>query len=38
MFSDGGEFFLPAGVQMYGVAHKPLINVKEDDRQMTPIL
>ena len=32
MFSDGGEFFLPAGVQMYGVAHKPLINVKEDDR------
>lgn len=32
LFSDGGEFFLPAGVQMYGVAHKPLINVKEDDR------
>lgn len=32
LFSDGGEFFLPAGVQMYGVAHKPLINIKEDDR------
>ena len=32
LFSDGGEFFLPAGVQMYGVAHKPLINVNEDDR------
>ena len=32
LFSDGGEFFLPAGVQMYGVAHKPLINVKDDDR------
>lgn len=32
LFSDGGEFFLPAGVQMYGVAHKPLINVNDDDR------
>lgn len=32
LFSDGGELFLPAGVQMYGVAHKPLINVNEDDR------
>ncbi|MCF0134181.1 MAG: SMI1/KNR4 family protein [Blautia sp.] len=31
-FSDGGEFFLPAGVQLYGVAHKPLINVEDDDR------
>lgn len=32
LFSDGGEFFLPAGVQLYGVAHKPVINVDEDDR------
>lgn len=32
LFSDGGEFFLPAGVQMHGVAYKPLINVKDDDR------
>lgn len=32
LFSDGGEFFLPAGVQMYGVAHKPLIDVEDDDR------
>lgn len=32
LFSDGGEYFLPAGVQMYGVVHKPLINVKDDDR------
>lgn len=32
LFSDGGEFFLPAGVQMYGVVHKPLINVEDDDR------
>ena len=27
LFSDGGEFFLPAGIQIYGVAHKPVINV-----------
>ena len=32
LFSDGGEFFLPAGVQFYGVAHKPLIDVDDDDR------
>ena len=31
-FSDGGELFLPAGVQFYGVAHKPKINVEENDR------
>lgn len=30
--SDGGELFLPAGVQLYGVAHKPLIDVDDDDR------
>ena len=32
LFCDGGEFFLPAGIQLYGVAHKPLINVKDNDR------
>ena len=32
LFSDGGELFLPAGVQMYGGAHKPIIDVEEDDR------
>ena len=32
MISDGGEFFLPAGVQMYGVAHKPHIDVNDEDR------
>lgn len=32
VFCDGGEFFLPAGVQMYGVAHKPLIDANDDDR------
>lgn len=31
-YSDGGEFFLPAGVQLYGVAHKPVIDVNDSDR------
>ena len=29
--SDGGECFLPAGVQFYGVAHKPLIDIADKD-------
>ena len=32
VFSDGGEFFLPAGVQMYGVAHEPILNVEDNNR------
>ena len=32
LFSDGGECFLPAGIQLYGVAHKPLIDVNDNDR------
>ncbi|MBO4414892.1 MAG: SMI1/KNR4 family protein [Lachnospiraceae bacterium] len=32
LFSDGGEFYLPAGVQMYGVSHRPVINVEDTDR------
>ncbi len=32
LFSDGGEFFLPAGVQMYGLTHKPIIDVSDNDR------
>ena len=32
LFSDGGEFFLPAGVQLHGVVHKPLLNANNDDR------
>lgn len=32
LFSDGGECFLPAGVQLYGVAHKPFIDVNDNDR------
>lgn len=31
-YSDGGEFFLPVGVQFYGVAHKPMIDVNDYDR------
>jgi hypothetical protein len=31
-FSDGGECFLPAGVQFYGIVHDPVINVNDDDR------
>ena len=31
-FSDGGECFLPAGIQLYGVAHKPIIDVNDNDR------
>ena len=32
LVSDGCMLFLPAGVQLYGVAHKPVINVEENDR------
>lgn len=32
LYSDGGEIFLPAGFQLYGVAHKPMIDLKDNDR------
>ena len=32
LFSDGGELFLPAGIQLYGVEHKPIIDVNNNDR------
>ena len=32
LFSDGGECFLPAGVQFYGVAHKPVICMDDPDK------
>ena len=32
MFSDGGDLFLPAGIQLYGVEHKPLIEACEEDK------
>ena len=32
MISDGCMLFIPAGVQLYGVAHQPIINVDENDR------
>ena len=31
-YSDGGEFYLPAGVQMYGVSNKPVIDVEDSDK------
>ncbi len=30
--SDGGELYLPAGIQLYGVAHQPLIDPTDSDR------
>lgn len=32
LFSDGGEFFLPAGIQLYGIENKPVIDVENNDR------
>lgn len=32
LISDGGELFLPAGIQLYGVANKPLIDVSDNNR------
>lgn len=31
LFSDGGMCFLPAGIQLYGVAHKPIIDISDKD-------
>lgn len=32
LVSDGGDFFLPAGLQLRGVAHLPLIDPDDPDR------
>ncbi|MBQ9003064.1 MAG: SMI1/KNR4 family protein [Eggerthellaceae bacterium] len=32
LLADGGEFFLPAGVQLYGVAHSPMIDATDNNR------
>ena len=32
LFSDGGEIFLPAGIQLYGIEHKPVIDVNDNSR------
>lgn len=32
LVSDGGDFFLPAGFQLRGVAHQPQIDVDDPDR------
>lgn len=31
LFSDGGECYIPAGIQLYGVISKPLIELQNDD-------
>ena len=31
-YSDGGELFLPAGIQLYGIEHKPIIDVNDNSR------
>lgn len=31
-YSDGGELFLPAGVQLYGIKHNPKIDVEDNNR------
>lgn len=30
--SDGGDLYLPSGIQLYGVAHKPVIDVNDSTR------
>ena len=32
LYSDGGELFLPGGVQLYGLKHNPIIDVNDFDR------
>lgn len=32
LLSDGGEFFLPVDIQLYGIEHKPVIDVDNNDR------
>ena len=32
LVSDGGEILLPAGVQFYGIEHKPTIDIEDDSR------
>ena len=32
LYSDGGEFFLPAGLQLYGILHKPVIDINDTDK------
>ncbi len=38
MFSDGEELFLPAGIQLYGIDHKPVIDVDNNTNLLTIIL
>ena len=38
LFSDGEELFLPAGIQLYGIDHKPVIDVDNNTNLLTIIL
>ena len=29
--SDGGDLFLPAGIQLYGIKHKPIIDTQDSN-------
>ena len=31
-YSDGCDLFMPAGVQLYGIARKPIIDIDDNDR------
>ena len=31
LFSDGGELYLPSGIQLYGVVHKPIIDISDSN-------
>lgn len=35
LFSDGGEIFLPAGIQFYGVEHNPTIDIEDNNKPGT---
>lgn len=32
LYSDGGDLYLPAGVQLRGVEHNPIIDLEDNDR------
>ena len=34
-FSDGGELYLPAGIQLYGIEHEPKIDITNNDSPST---
>lgn len=32
LFADGCQFFLPSGLQLYGILHKPIIDLNDNSR------